>query len=607
LPYLNMKRALVSNMINKKKVVVDYSRDDLFDPMGIRRLRDSYMLETEKSPQDRFSYVARMFASDEHHAQRIYDYVSKHWLSLSTPVLSFGTTKKGLPISCYLAYVDDSSEGLVNTQSEVAWLSMMGGGVGLGFGLRAEDNRSVGIMPHAKVYEAMSLAYRQGKTRRGSFAAYLDISHPNIKQFIDMRKPTGDANQRCLELHHGINVTDRFMRVIEACMKDPDYDDSWELIDPHSKKVKEVVSAKALWESILETRHRTGEPYIHFIDASNRSLPAYQKALGLEVKQSNICTEITLATDKSRTAVCCLASLNVEYWDEWKDNYQFYRDTAEFLDNVLTYFIKHAPKSIERARFSAMRERAIGIGCLGFHALLQSKGIALESASASAINRMIFKRYKQYLDLASQELALERGSCPDAAEAGLLERFSHKSAIAPNASTSIIFGNTSPGTEPFRANAYRQDTLSGSYLQKNRYLDKIIAANVSSREEYDSIWSSIVASAGSVQHLPDHILSEHDKLVYKTATEIDQAWLVQHASDRAPFISQGQSLNLFFKADVDIGYLHHVHYLVWKGGNKTAYYCRSDKLYHGESEHAVASELTFTFDKTTEEGCLACE
>ncbi len=604
-------------MINKKKVVVDYSRDELFDEMGLRRLRDSYMLPSEKSPQDRFSYVARSFASDEGHAQRLYDYVSNHWLSLATPVLSFGATKKGLPISCFLAWIEDTAEGLVETQSEVAWLSMSGGGVGLGFGMRAEDNRSVGIMPHAKVYEAMSLAYRQGKTRRGSFAPYLDISHPNIRQFIDMRKPTGDHNQRTLELHHGINIPDEFMLKIEGAMKyGYAFDDSWPLIDPHSKQVKETVSARELWESILETRHRTGEPYLHFTDASNRALPWYQKEAGLKVRQSNICTEITLATGADRTAVCCLASLNVEYWMEWKDNYQFYRDVAEMLDNVLEYFIKKAPKTIKRAVYSAMRERAIGVGCLGFHALLQKMMIPFESAVASGVNRQIFSRYKKYFDQASYELARERGACPDAADYGVMERFSHKIAIAPNASTSIIFGNTSPGIEPFRACGYRQDTLSGSYIHRNKYLDAILKQRLvydipgdaevpKAIEEYDRVWSSIIASAGSCQHV--ECLTQEEKDVFKTFSELDQLWVVQHASDRAPFIDQSQSLNVTFKADAPIAYLHHVHHMIWKGGNKTAYYCRSDKLYHGESEHAVKANLTYSFQQSTEEGCLACE
>ncbi|WP_396190097.1 ribonucleoside-diphosphate reductase subunit alpha [Flavobacterium sp.] len=590
-------------MISKNKIKVDYSRDNLFDEMGMRRLKDSYMRDDEKSPQDRFSYVARALGSNVEHAQRLYDYASKHWLSFSTPILSYGTSKRGLPISCYLSYIDDSAEGLVDTLSEVCWLSMLGGGVGIGIGIRAEDGKSVGVMPHLKVYEASSLAYRQGKTRRGSFATYLGISHPNITQFNDMRKPTGDANQRCLELHHGINVTDDFMQIIENCMKDENADDSWPLIDPHTGQVKEIVSAKQLWESILETRMRTGEPYIHFIDASNRGLPKFQKKLGLSVKQSNICTEITLATDAERTAVCCLSSPNLEYWDEWKDNYQFYKDVAELLDNALTLFIKKAPKQVKRAIYSASRERAIGIGALGFHALLQKKGIPFESALAVSINKQIFSRYEKNLKKVNKELAKERGECPDGE--GYNVRFSHMISIAPNASSSIIMGNTSPSVEPFRGNAYRQDTLSGSYLNKNQFLEELLVKKVPDDDKREKIWHSIISNAGSVQHLD--VLSDYEKDVFKTFSEIDQLWIVQHAADRQVHIDQSQSINLAFKANASIDYLHHVHYEAWKKGLKTIYYCRSDKLYHGESMNKKIERVKFEFDKTTEESCIACE
>ena len=593
-------------MIAKNKVKVDYSRDALFDEMGLRRLKDSYMKPGEKSPQDRFSFVARALGSDAEHAQRLYDYASKHWLSFSTPILSFGNSKRGLPISCYLSYIDDSAEGLVNALSETNWLSMLGGGVGIGIGIRSEDEKSVGVMPHLKVYEAASLAYRQGKTRRGSFATYLAINHPNVMQFIDMRKPTGDANQRCLELHHGVNVTDDFMQLLEECMKDPNKDDSWPLVDPHSGQVKDVVSARTLWESIIETRMRTGEPYLHYIDTSNKALPEFQKKLGLAVRQSNICTEITLPTDRERTAVCCLSSLNLEYWDEWKDNYQFYKDVAELLDNALTMFIKKAPKAVSRAIYSAMRERAIGIGALGFHALLQQKGIAFESTSAMIINKQIFSRYKKYLYQANYDLALERGSAPDVVEGGGdFQRFSHMISIAPNASSSIIMGNTSPSIEPFRGNAYRQDTLSGSFLNKNKYLDAILVEKIPDDKEREKIWHSIVSSAGSVQHLD--CLDADEKDVFKTASELDQTWIVQHAADRQEYIDQAQSVNLFFKADARIDYLHHVHYEAWKKGLKTLYYCRSDKIYHGESMNKKTDRVKIEFSKTTEDSCLACE
>jgi ribonucleoside-diphosphate reductase alpha chain len=592
-------------MIRKAAVKIDPSRDELFDELGLRRLRDSYMMPGEKSPQERFSYVARAFASNEDHAQRLYDYMSKHWLSASTPVLSYGRSKRGLPISCYLVYIPDTREGLVQSQSETNWLSMLGGGVGLGFGLRSEDHTSVGLMPHVKTYESNSMAYRQGSTRRGTFAGYVDISHPNVVQFMDMRKPTGDPNQRVQEMFNAVNIPDTFMQLIMGSMEDANFDDSWPLIDPHTKKVKEVVSAKRLWENLIETRMRTGTPYLHFIDASNRALPDYQKALGLSIKQSNICTEITLATDAERTAVCCLASGNLEYWEEWKDSYQFYRDCAEMLDNVLTSFIKKAPKHVARAVFSASQERAIGFGALGFHALLQKKNVPFESAVAVSINKKIFERYKTYMDQASFELAKERGPCPDAASAGVIERFSHKLAIAPNASTSIIMQNTSASIEPFRANGYKQDTLSGSFVNKNRFLDAILKKRLDN-VSYERAWSVIIASGGSCQSL--ECLTDYEKAVYKTFSEVDQMWVIQHAADRQVFIDQAQSLNLAFRADAPIQYLHAVHFDAWLKGLKTLYYCRSDKLYYGESENNQRSDMQYNISTTLgEPSCLACE
>jgi len=589
------------------KIEKDYSRDCLFDDMGIRRLKDSYMRDEETSPQDRFAAVSAAFGSNQEHAQRLYDYASKHWLSFATPILAYGKSSKGLPISCFLSYMDDSAEGLVDTLSEVNWLSMLGGGVGIGVDIRSEDEKSVGVMPHLKIYEASSLAYRQGKTRRGSYAAYLSVDHPNIIQFIEMRKPTGDQNMRCLELHHGVNLTDKFMQLIESCMKDDSLDDTWELKDPGSDIVKDTVSAKWLWEQLLEIRMRTGEPYLHFVDTSNKALPEFQKNLGLSVKQSNICTEITLATDKKRTAVCCLSSLNLDYWDEWKDNYQFYRDVAEMLDNVLDIFIKNAPKAVGRAVFSAKQERAIGIGALGFHSLLQSKNIPFESAMATSLNNQIFSRYKKYFDQINKELAVERGECPDGKGYGV--RFSHMTSIAPNASSSIIMGNTSASIEPFRANAYRQDTLSGSFLNKNKHLDKIITKEAENKPAgwYDETWSSIVTHAGSVQHLD--WMDEYTKDVFLTATELDQMWVVEHAANRQQYIDQAQSVNLFFKAETTIPYLSHVHFMAWKKGLKSLYYCRSDKIYHGDSmdKQVKRYRLEDQFEKTTDDQCMACE
>jgi ribonucleoside-diphosphate reductase alpha chain len=594
-------------------IEVDYSRDGLFDELGIKRLQESYMKEEEKSPQERFAYVSKAFGSNPEHSQRLYEYSSRHWLSYSTPVLSFGRSKRGLPISCFLPYLHDSAEGLVDCLAEVNWLSMLGGGVGIGIGIRSTDDKSVGVMPHLRTYDASSLAYRQGRTRRGSYAAYLDISHPDILIFLEMRKPTGDPNMRCLNLHHGINITDDFMKLIENCMLDPEADDSWELKDPHNEEVREVVSAKDLWQRILEMRMHTGEPYIHFIDTSNRMMPEFQKKLGLSIKQSNLCSEIILPTDKDRTAVCCLSSLNLEYYDDWKNDRLFLRDVAEMLDNVLQYFIDNAPDSISRARFSASRERSIGIGALGYHAYLQKNSIPWETALATGRNIQIFKHIREQLDDANIQLGTERGEAPDAAGTG--RRFSHMLAVAPNASSSIIMGNTSPSIEPLRANAYRQDTLSGSSLNKNKWLNRVIEKHLAgdgevvSQNEYNDIWSSIIANDGSVQHLT--WMDEWTKDVFKTSMEIDQRWVIQHAADRQQFIDQAQSLNLFFRPDVNVKYLHAVHFQAWKQGLKTLYYCRSEKLAKADKvskriERQVIEEIDLKA-LASEEVCLACE
>jgi len=378
---------------------VDYARDSLFDELGIKRLKESYMKDEEQSPQERFAFVSKAFGSNKEHSQRLYEYSSRHWLSYSTPVLSFGRSKRGLPVSCFLPYLDDSAEGLVNTLSEVNWLSMLGGGVGLGIGIRSADDKSVGVMPHLRTYDASSLAYRQGRTRRGSYAAYLDISHPDILIFLEMRKPTGDPNMRALNLHHGINVTDEFMLLVEKCMLDKDADDTWELKDPSSGVVRDTVPARELWQRIIEMRMQTGEPYLHFIDTSNRMMLEFQKKLGLSIKQSNLCSEIILPTDKDRTAVCCLSSLNLEYYDVWKDDPLFLRDVAEMLDNVLQYFIDNAPPTISRAKYSAMRERSIGIGALGWHAYLQKNNLPWESAMAVGANHKIFSKIRKELNI----------------------------------------------------------------------------------------------------------------------------------------------------------------------------------------------------------------
>ena len=591
-------------------IEVDYSRDKLFDELGKIRLKESYMKDEETSPQERFAFVSSKFGSNPEHAQRLYDYSSKHWLSYSTPILSFGRSKRGLPISCFLNYIEDTAEGLVDNLSETNWLSMLGGGVGIGFGIRSADDKSTGVMPHLKMYDASSLAYRQGRTRRGSYAAYLDIDHPDIINFLEMRKPTGDQNMRTLNMHHGINIPDAFMQLIENCMIDPEADDSWNLVDPASNEIRETVSAKELWQRILEMRMMTGEPYLHFIDESNRKLPQWLKDKGLKVHQSNLCSEIILPTNEKRTAVCCLSSLNLEYYDDWKSHPTFLRDVAEMLDNVLQYFIDNAPSSIKRAKYSAMRERSIGIGALGWHAYLQKNGLPWESPMSIGRNKQIFAHIRGKLDAANKELGLERGEAPDAVGTG--NRFSHLMAIAPNASSSILMGNTSPSIEPYRANAYRQDTLSGSHLNKNRYLDEIIQNESSAHKEgwADEVWSSIIANDGSVQHLD--WMDDWTKDVFKTSMEIDQRWVVQHAADRQVFIDQAQSLNVFFRPDSHIKYIHAVHFQAWKQGLKTMYYCRSDKIAKADKvskriEREVIKEIDLHALTGDADTCLACE
>lgn len=587
-------------------VQIDLSRDELFDELGLTRLRESYMRDEEQSPQERFAFVAEQFGSDPLHAQRIYDYASKHWLSFSTPILSYGRSSKGLPISCFLSYLDDSAEGLVDTYSEVSWLSMLGGGVGIHVGIRGADDKSVGVMPHLKTYDAGSLAYRQGRTRRGSYAAFLDISHPDIVQFAEMRKPTGDQNMRTLNLHHGVNISNAFMEIIENAMRDPDFDDSWDLINPNNGEVSETVSARELWMKLMDIRIQTGEPYFVFIDHANDAMPEWLKAHNLKINGSNLCTEIFLPTNEKRSAVCCLSSLNIEYYDEWKDDANFIPDVMELLDNVLQHFIDNAPTHVSRAVYSAMRERSIGIGTLGLHAYFQKNNTPIDSVMAKVFNRHIYKHIHSECARGDAILYEKRGACPDAEEVGVRRRFSHWTAIAPNASSSLIMGNTSPSIEPYRANVFRQDTLSGAYIQRNKYLEK--ALEKIGKNDHNT-WSSITANDGSVQHLdiPDEI-----KEVFKTALEIDQRWLVDLASDRQPYIDQGQSLNLFFRPDVNIKYLHACHFLAWKQGLKSLYYCRSDKLRKADrvglqiERRRIEEEIDLS---AVADGdvCLACE
>ena len=586
---------------------LNYSRDKYLSEFSIKTLEDRYLVGDEKSPQDAFARAAIAFSDNEEHAQRLYDYASKLWFMFSTPVLSNGGTKRGLPISCFLNYVDDSREGITDHYTENAFLSSVGGGVGgCWSGVRSVGSKtsngseSTGVIPFMKVVDAEMLAFSQGVTRRGSYAAYLDISHPEIEEFLDVRKPTGgDINRKSVNLHHGVVISDEFMTIIENATKIEGYDDSWDLIDPHSGKVTKTVSAKTLWVKLIQNRVETGEPYIMFGDTVDEATPEFQKKLGLKVHQSNLCSEITLPTDKDRTAVCCLSSVNLEEYDEWKHNDQFIPDLIRMLDNVLEYFINYAPEQLSRAKFSASQERSLGLGAMGFHAYLQRHNIPFESAMATGRNKMMFSRIKSEAERATRQLAEERGPCPDGKDYGV--RNAHLLAIAPNASSSIICGNTSPSIEPYRANAFTQKTKTGSSLLKNEYLENILQ---DLGEDTDEVWKSIVTNNGSVQHLD--FLDDWTKDVFKTAVEIDQRWIIEMAADRQEHICQSQSLNVFFPANVSKQELHATHMMAWKRGVKTLYYLRSEAIKRAEtvSDEALRQRI---FESMDEEGCLACE
>ena len=583
--------------------MIDYERDELLTDFGKTTLKDRYLLPEETSPQDGFMRAAKAFSDNDEMAERIYNYASKLWFMYSTPILSNGGTNRGMPISCFLNYVGDSIEGLTGHYTENAWLASIGGGIGGYWGHVRSDgvstsggSQSSGSIPFLHVVDSEILAFSQGKTRRGSYAAYMDMSHPEIIEFLEMRKPSGgDIHRKCLNLHHAINISDEFMQLIEKCIAEPTYDDSWNLIDPHTKKVIRTVSARELWQKLLETRVATGEPYVSFIDTINDALPETQKKLGLKVHHSNLCTEITLPTNENRTAVCCLSSVNLEKYEEWKNEPLFVPDLVRFLDNALSHFIENAPESVFRAKFSAASERSIGLGAMGFHAYLQSKGIPFESALAKAMNLKIFKKIKQEAVEESQRLAIKRGEAPDMEGTGM--RNAHLLAIAPNASSSIICGTTSPSIEPYRANAYVQKTMSGSFLVKNKYLEKLLEKKGMNT---DAVWQSIVAQRGSVLHLDE--LSDYEKDTFKTSIEINQQWVIEHAADRQQYVCQGQSVNVFVPADVNIKELHDIHMLAWKRKIKTLYYCRSEAIKRAE---LVSKKVERTI--IPEADCLACE
>ena len=592
-------------------VEVDHSRDDLLTDFGKDTLTDRYLLPGERF-QDLFVRVASAYADDAAHAQRLYDAISQLWFMPATPVLSNGGTGRGLPISCFLNSVPDSLNGIVDTWNENVWLASRGGGIGTYWGnVRGIgepvglNGKTSGIIPFVRVMDSLTLAISQGSLRRGSAACYLDISHPEIEEFLEIRKPSGDFNRKALNLHHGVLLTDAFMEAVRDGSE-------WNLLSPKDQTVRATVDARSLFQKLVETRLATGEPYIVFADHVNKAMPKHHRDLGLKVSTSNLCSEITLPTGKDhlgneRTAVCCLSSLNLETWDQWKDQKGFVEDVMRFLDNVLEDFIARAEPGMERAAYSAARERSVGLGVMGFHSFLQARGLAFEGAMAKSWNMRMFKHIRAQVDEASMQLAVERGPCPDAADMGVMERFSCKMAIAPTASISIICGGTSACIEPIPANIYTHKTLSGSFSVKNPYLEKLLSEK---SKNSDAVWNTILEQGGSVQHLD--FLSQEEKDCYKTSFEIDQRWLLELAGDRTPYIDQAQSLNLFIPADVEKWDLLMLHFRAWELGIKSLYYLRSKSVQRAGFAGGVEADNTidapkYEFETTDYDECLACQ
>ncbi len=605
--------ALGSSSIAARRfdVVTDASRDALLTAFGKDTLEDRYLLPGE-SYQDLFARVAAAYADDQGHAQRVYDYISRLWFMPATPVLSNGGTGRGLPISCYLNSVSDSLEGIVNTWNENVWLASRGGGIGTYWGhVRGIgepvglNGKTSGIIPFVRVMDSLTLAISQGSLRRGSAASYLDVSHPEIEEFLEIRKPSGDFNRKALNLHHGVLITDAFM---EAVRDGTDF----ALTSPRDGSERGRVDARSLFQKLVETRLATGEPYIIFIDQVNRTMPKHHRDLGLKVTTSNLCSEITLPTGvdhlgQDRTAVCCLSSLNLETWDEWSQDKQFIEDVMRFLDNVLQDYIDRAPPEMARAKYSASRERSVGLGVMGFHSFLQARGLPFEGAMAKSWNLRIFRHVRAQVDEASMLLANERGPCPDAADQGVMERFSCKMAIAPTASISIIAGGTSACIEPIPANIYTHKTLSGSFAIRNPHLEKLLIAKA---KNSDAVWNSILEKGGSVAHLD--FLEPEEKDVFKTSFEIDQRWLLELAADRTPYIDQAQSLNLFIPADVEKWDLMMLHFRAWELGIKSLYYLRSKSVQRAGFAGGVEADNTaeapvIQVEVTNYDECLACQ
>jgi len=596
-------------------IKIDRSRDSKLTEFGKATLSDRY-LGANESYQDLFARVASYYADNNLHAQRIYNYISNLWFMPATPVLSNGGTKRGLPISCFLNEASDSLSGILDLWSENVWLAAKGGGIGSYWGnLRSigekigKVGKTSGIIPFIKVMDSLTMAISQGSLRRGSAACYLPIDHPEIEEFIEMRRPTGgDPNRKSLNLHHGVLISDAFMRAVET-------DEQWALKSPADGSVQSTMSARNLWIRLLTARIETGEPYIIFIDTVNRLIPQHHKLAGLNVKTSNLCSEITLPTGidkegRDRTAVCCLSSMNIEKYDEWKDDKNIINDVMRFLDNVLSDFIDKAPEQFSGAKYSAEKERSVGLGVMGLHSYFQKKMIPLESVMSKTWNKKIFKDIQEKVDQASKDLAEERGACPDAADYNIKERFSNKTAIAPTASISIICGGASPGVEPIAANSYTHKTLSGSYNVRNRYLQKLLEKHGKNNDE---TWSTITTNQGSVSHLD--FLTELEKDIFKTAFELDQQWIIELSGDRTTYISQAQSINLFLPADVHKKTLHKIHFDAWKKGLKSLYYCRSKSIQRAENVNDAKStdvlnnvyKKNKTAEETEYEECLSCQ
>ncbi len=594
-------------------IQIDYDRNEWLTDFGQATLQDRYLLPDETA-QDAFARVAEAFADDDAHAQRLYDYMSRFWFTPATPVLVNGGAGRGLPISCFLNEVNDDLSGIVNTWTENVWLAAKGGGIGTYWGnVRSigekvgKVGKTSGIIPFVRVQDSLTLAISQGSQRRGAAAVYLPVSHPEIEEFVEIRRPTGgDPNRKALFLHNAVVIDDEFMKAVET-------DSLYDLRSPHTNESIRQVKARDLWIRLLTSRIETGEPYMLFVDTVNNAIPEHHKKQGLKVKMSNLCCEITLPTGidqhgKQRTAVCCLSSVNLEKYEEWSENPQFVEDIMRFLDNVLQDFIDRAPDEMSRARYGALRERSVGLGAMGFHSFLQSKMIPFESVMAKVWNKKMFQYLKNAADAASKKLAEERGPCPDAAEVLIMERFSNKMAVAPNASSSIYCGGASPGIEPYPSNSYTHKTLDGSFNVRNRSLKKVLAKHGRDDEE---TWTNISVTSGSVQHLD--FLSDHEKDVFKTAFELDQRWVIEHAADRAPLICQAQSLNLFLPADVNKKELHMLHYSAWKKGIKSLYYCRSKSLQRAEvvSMPQKGGSTTAMLNQENEDDkydeCLACQ